>query len=47
MSLTLASEQYFAIHLHERLVWADVVRKGWISGLPRVRDGLCRELDVR
>lgn len=42
--LMLASEQYFALHPGERLAPADVVRKGWVLGLPRLRDMLSHRL---
>ena len=42
--LSRASEQYFAAHPDERLPTADVVRNGWILGLPRLREMLSRRL---
>lgn len=42
--LMRASEQYFAAHPDERLAPAEVVRKGWISSLPRLRDMLSHRL---
>lgn len=42
--LMRASEQYFAAHPDERLAPAEVVRKGWISSLPRLRDMLSHQL---
>lgn len=38
--LMQASERYFASHPNEKLVPADVVRKGWVLSLPRLRDML-------
>jgi hypothetical protein len=35
-----ASEQYFATHPNEKLAPVEVVRNGWILGLPRLRDML-------
>jgi hypothetical protein len=45
MHLMQASERYFAAHPDERLAAAEVVRKGWISNLPRLRDMLSRQLN--
>jgi hypothetical protein len=42
--LMQASEQYFAAHPDERLDPAEVVRKGWVSSLPRLRDMLSHRL---
>lgn len=42
--LMRASEQYFAAHPDERLAPAEVVRRGWISSLPRLRDMLSHRL---
>jgi len=42
--LTQASEQYFASHPNERLASAEVVRRGWVMSLPRLRDMLLRRL---
>jgi hypothetical protein len=42
--LRQASERYFASHPDERLAPADVVRKGWVLSLPRLRDRLSRRL---
>jgi len=42
--LMRASEQYFDRHPHEKLAPVDVVRNGWITGLPRLRDMLTRRL---
>ena len=38
--LIKASEQYFDAHPGERLAPAEVVRKGWVFSLPRLRDML-------
>jgi len=35
---------YFASHPNERLPSAEVVRRGWVIGLPRLRDMLSRQL---
>ena len=42
--LMLASEQYFDQHPNEKLTSADVVRRGWVLGLPRLHDRLIRRL---
>lgn len=42
--LTQASESYFAAHPNERLASAEVVRRGWVMSLPRLRDMLSRQL---
>jgi len=42
--LMQASEMYFASHPNERLPSAEVVRRGWVIGLPRLRDMLSRQL---
>lgn len=44
MCLMRASERYFDSHPNERLAPADVVRKGWVLSLPRLRDMLSRRL---
>jgi len=43
-NLLRASERYFALHPDERLPSAEVLRQGWIAGLPRLRDRLSRQL---
>ena len=43
-SLMLASERYFVTHPSERLASGDVVRKGWVQSLPRLRDMLSQQL---
>jgi hypothetical protein len=43
-SLMQASERYFAAHPDEKLAPAEVVGKGWIMNLPRLRDMLSRRL---
>ena len=43
-SLMQASEQYFVAHPTERLAPVEVVRLGWITSLPRLRDMLTRRL---
>jgi hypothetical protein len=45
LSLIQASELYFAVHPNERMAAADVIRNGWISSLPRLRDCLSIELN--
>ena len=42
--LMKASERYFDLHPNERLAPADVVRKGWVLSLPRLRDMLSHRL---
>ncbi|TDM09652.1 MAG: hypothetical protein C4K60_10585 [Ideonella sp. MAG2] len=42
--LMQASERYFASYPHDRLAPADVVRKGWVLSLPRLRDMLSHKL---
>ncbi len=42
--LMRASEKYFAQHPGDRLPAVDVVRKGWVFSLPRLRDMLSRRL---
>ncbi|CAG9183911.1 hypothetical protein [Cupriavidus pampae] len=41
-----ASTAYFAAHPGEQLAAADVVRRGWVSNLPRLRDMLSRQLQL-
>lgn len=43
-SLMQASEQYFSRHPSERLAPVEVVGKGWVSSLPRLRDMLSQQL---
>jgi hypothetical protein len=43
-SLMRASEQYFAAHPDQQLAPADVVKKGWVLSLPRLRDMLSHQL---
>lgn len=42
--LMQASERYFASHPNQRLAPAEVVRKGWVLSLPRLRDMLSQRL---
>jgi hypothetical protein len=42
--LMQASEQYFTQHPDEKLAPAEVVRNGWVSSLPRLRDMLSFQL---
>lgn len=42
--LMAASQGYFAQHPDERLDPEDVVRKGWVVSLPRLRDMLREQL---
>lgn len=44
MYLMRASERYFDSHPNERLAPADIVRKGWVLSLPRLRDMLSQRL---
>ncbi|OJU90284.1 MAG: hypothetical protein BGO13_02820 [Burkholderiales bacterium 66-5] len=39
-----ASERYFATHPGDRLEAAELVRRGWVLGLPRWRDLLDQQL---
>lgn len=39
-----ASQEYFEAHPDERLTAAEVVGRGWVVSLPRLRDMLCRRL---
>lgn len=41
--LLAASERYFGKNPTERLSSAEAVRRGWVGGLPRLRDRLIRE----
>jgi len=41
-SLMQASERYFTLHPDERLSPTEVVQRGWVSTLPRLRDSLTR-----
>ena len=36
--LMAASERYFLLHPDERLAAEDVLRRGWVTSLPRLRD---------
>lgn len=38
------SDQYFSSHPNERLSPGEVIKYGWISSLPRLRDMLSRQL---
>ncbi len=42
--LAQASERYFVAHPNERLASPEVVRRGWVMSLPRLRDMLSRQL---
>jgi hypothetical protein len=42
--LMRVSDEYFAMHPGERLAPADVLGKGWLIGLPRLRDMLSQRL---
>jgi hypothetical protein len=46
-NLMRASDQYFAVHPNERVAPEEVVRSGWVSNLPRLRDMLSRLLQGR
>lgn len=39
-----ASDQYFRLHPTDKMSSAEVVRKGWVLGLPRLRDMLTMQL---
>jgi hypothetical protein len=42
-----ASEHYFGAHPQDKLEPAEVIRRGWIISLPRLRDMLTRRLEGR
>ncbi len=44
MCLMRLSEEYFASHPDEKLQSQDVVRRGWVANLPRLRDMLSHRL---
>jgi hypothetical protein len=44
LRLMQASERYFDAHPNDRMASADVVRKGWVLSLPRLRDMLIHRL---
>lgn len=44
MHLMSASERYFSAHPDARLPPAEVLRNGWVSSLPRLRDMLSQRL---
>jgi len=43
-ALMQANERYFAAHPAGRLAAGDVVMKGWVLSLPRLRDMLSHQL---
>ncbi|MBL8473477.1 MAG: hypothetical protein KF778_08645 [Rhodocyclaceae bacterium] len=43
-ALLKAAERYFTAHPEEILAPAELVRKGWVVSLPRLRDMLGRQL---
>lgn len=45
--LMRASDDYFSVHPGEKLHAAEVVRKNWVVGLPRLRDRLTERLTSR
>jgi 6-phosphogluconate dehydrogenase len=45
--LMQASEDYFSSHPMDRLPEVDVVKNGWVSSLPRLRDMLSLEFRQR
>ena len=47
LCLMQASERYFAARPDERLAPAEIVRKGWVLSLPRLRDMLSHRLHGR
>jgi hypothetical protein len=47
LRLLQASDTYFATHPDERLTTVDVIRKGWVQSLPRLRDILSQRLQGR
>lgn len=46
-ALMQAGDAYFAQHPDDRLDAAEIVRRGWVIGLPRLRDRLTRLLRER
>jgi hypothetical protein len=46
-NLLQASEHYFRHHPEEKLNPAEVIGRGWIISLPRLRDMLTRQLEGR
>ena len=42
--LMLASQTYFVTHPNEQLAPDEVVRRGWVLSLPRLRDMLSHQL---
>jgi len=44
--LMQASERHFAVHPGDRLSPDEVVRRGWVSSMPRLRDMLCLRLPL-
>lgn len=46
LRLMRVSEQYFAMHPDERVAPAEMVCKGWVMGLPRLRDMLTHHLNA-
>lgn len=42
--LMQAGEEYFFLHPDQRLAAADVIRRGWVFSLPRLRDMLALQL---
>ena len=45
--LMAASERYFATYPSEQVASVEVIRRGWVVNLPRLRDRLTRELQPR
>ena len=43
MQLERASELYFSVHPEQRVTPQEIVRVGWVSSLPRLRDMLSRQ----
>lgn len=42
--LSRASECYFALHPNQQLPSGEVIKRGWIISMPRLRDMLSRQL---
>lgn len=43
VGLMRASERYFDAHPDEKLAASEVIRRGWVSNLPRLRDMLSHQ----
>ena len=45
MKLMEVSDRYFVTYPHEKLATVEVIRRGWMINLPRVRDRLIRKIE--